>query len=46
MSNKKVLDVFNDSSLRNLIEGGHSFFSFCKGDLLKSFENPALNKKL
>ena len=34
-SKKKVLGCFNGSFLRNLVGGGHSFFIFFKGGLLK-----------
>ena len=40
---KKVLGVFNGSFLSNLVGGGHSFFNFFLGSLLKkSLGNPAL----
>ena len=32
---KKVLGVFNVSFFNNLVGGGHSFFNFCLGGLLR-----------
>ena len=43
---KKVLSVFDGKFLRNLVGGGHSFFSFFKGVLKKRFELSDLNSYL
>ena len=43
-SKKKVLDIFNDTSLSNLVVmlEGHSFFNFFKGGILKKKFGPWL----
>ena len=44
-SKKKVLDIFNDTSLSNLVVmlEGHSFFNLFKGGILKKSLDPGLN---
>ena len=44
---KKVLGVFKDSFLRNVLGGGHRFFNFIKEGLVKnSLGNPVVEKFL